>query len=80
MGIGWKLPGKPNTMFYNLHTHKSSDTNHIEIINLQYDCNPDFNNRYSFGIHPWDITTINIATAIERLKQLIAEKKNYFYR
>jgi TatD DNase family protein len=62
-------------MYFNVHTHRSTASKNVEIINLQVDCNTDDLKLYSFGIHPWDIETKKIAKEIEQLNLLIAEKR-----
>ena len=63
--------------FVNIHTHKSSNPNHIELVNhlVQDEWNPETNKLYSAGFHPWHIEDFDNNKMVETV-ELLAKSNN----
>ena len=56
-------------MYINIHTHLHTDTNGIEILNLDVRNNAEVDGFYSIGIHPWWINEVDVEAVFQRMSQ-----------
>lgn len=61
-------------MFINTHTHAQLYDAKIEVVNLQINAH-DKPNHYSYGLHPWYIKKESCYDELEKLKNLVFEKR-----
>jgi len=63
------------TSFINIHAHYSLDESIIEIINLKPGQLVEKGKLYSYGVHPWNVTKLNIDEELAAMNELLGENK-----